>query len=230
MKIYRLPAKIRALCFDMDLTLYSHPEYGRLQIDSIVARLAVIRGLSFDEMNHEVEGLRKDWMQSHGGKSPSLSHILPAYGISMEENIRWREELYEPEKFIKEDKRLGETLRELSRSYTLGVLTNNSLGVAERTLALLGVGEYFPIVIGLDTCMCPKPHEKLLLKFSQLSACPLETCVSIGDRYDIDLDLPLEMGMGAILVDGVEDVYKLPETLGHPRTSTRPQAPALETH
>ena len=34
-----------------------------------------------------------------------------------------------------------------------------------------------------------------------------------GDRYDIDLDLLLDMGMGAILVDGVEDVYELPGVL-----------------
>jgi phosphoglycolate phosphatase/putative hydrolase of the HAD superfamily len=32
----------------------------------------------------------------------------------------------------------------------------------------------------------------------------------VGDRYDIDIALPLELGMGGILVDGVEDVYRLP--------------------
>jgi phosphoglycolate phosphatase/putative hydrolase of the HAD superfamily len=33
----------------------------------------------------------------------------------------------------------------------------------------------------------------------------------VGDRYDIDITLPLELGMGGVLVDGVEDVYRLPE-------------------
>jgi phosphoglycolate phosphatase/putative hydrolase of the HAD superfamily len=33
----------------------------------------------------------------------------------------------------------------------------------------------------------------------------------VGDRYDIDLALPLEMGMGAILVDGAADCRDLPE-------------------
>jgi len=50
-------------------------------------------------------------------------------------------------------------------------------------------------------------------KFCELAGCPPETCVSIGDRYDIDLDLPMQMGMGGILVNGVEDVYCLPELL-----------------
>jgi len=78
----------------------------------------------------------------------------------------------------------------------------------------LGVGECFPILIGMDTCMCAKPHKAPFLKFAELSACPAETCISIGDRYDIDLALPLEIGMGAILVDGVEDVYELAGVLG----------------
>jgi len=213
MKIYRLPSPIRALAFDMDLTLYTNAEYGRLQIDSLVERLGKLRGLSFDEINAEVEEARKAWALSHDGKKPSLSNILSTYGIGIEEIIRWREDLLTPEKFIKEDKRLEETLEKLSRHYALGVVTNNPVLVARKTLAALGVLELFPIVVGLDTCMTPKPHARPFEKLCELSHCPPETCVSIGDRYDIDLDIPLKMGMGAILVDGVEDVYRLPEIL-----------------
>ena len=214
MKVYRLPSEIRALAFDMDLTLYTNAEYGRYQIDSLVERLGKLRGLSFDKMNAEVEEARKAWALSHGGKKPSLSNILSIYGIDIEEIIRWREELLAPEKFIKEDKRLEDTLEKLSRHYALGIVTNNPVLVARKTLTALGVLEFFPIVIGLDTCMTPKPHARPFEKFCELSRCPPETCVSIGDRYDIDLDIPLKLGMGAILVDGVEDVYELPGVLG----------------
>ncbi|WP_318662261.1 HAD hydrolase-like protein [Treponema sp.] len=41
----------------------------------------------------------------------------------------------------------------------------------------------------------------------------LTECLSVGDRYDIDLSLALEMGMGAVLVSGVEDVYELPDLI-----------------
>jgi phosphoglycolate phosphatase/putative hydrolase of the HAD superfamily len=40
--------------------------------------------------------------------------------------------------------------------------------------------------------------------------------VSIGDRCDIDIALPLELGMGGILVEGVEDVYALGEIFSAP--------------
>ena len=213
MKIYHLPSDIRALIFDMDLTLYTCPQYGRDQVDKLVERLGSIRGLSFEAMNREIEEARKAWAASHDGKKPSLSNLFAAYGIGMEENIRWREEIYEPEKFLKEDKRLAETLKELSGSYILGVVTNNPVLVARKTLGTLGVSEFFPVIVGLDSCMTAKPHKIPFLKYSELSSCPPETCVSIGDRYDVDLDIPLEIGMGAILVDGVQDVYCLPGVL-----------------
>jgi len=213
MKVYHLPAEIRALAFDMDLTLYTNAEYGRFQIDSLVEKLSLREGLSFDEMSLKIAEDRKAWALSHGGKKPSLSNILQTYGISMEENIRWREEVYEPSRFIKEDPRLAETLKLLSGRYTLGVVTNVPVTVARRTFSALGVTEFFPVVIGLDTCMTAKPHKKPFLKFSELTGCSPQTCVSIGDRYDVDLDIPLELGMGGILVDGVEDVYDLPGLL-----------------
>ena len=34
-------------------------------------------------------------------------------------------------------------------------------------------------------------------------------CLAVGDRYDLDIALPMEMGMGGILVSGVSDVYQL---------------------
>jgi phosphoglycolate phosphatase/putative hydrolase of the HAD superfamily len=59
--------------------------------------------------------------------------------------------------------------------------------------------------------MKAKPDKEPFLKFLELSGCSPETCVSIGDRFDIDLEVPLEMGMGAIMVNGVSDVYCLGE-------------------
>jgi len=211
MKIFHLPDKIKALVFDMDLTLYTNDEYGRSQIDKLVERLGQLRGLSFEEMKGEVEEKRKAWALSHGGKTISLSYILEGYGIGMKEIISWREELLEPKLFVKEDEKLKAALEKLANDFTLGVVTNNPVLVARKTLAVLGVEAYFPFIIGLDTCMVAKPHKMPFEKFSELSRCPPETCVSIGDRCDIDLDLPMQMGMGGILVTGVEDVYCLPE-------------------
>jgi phosphoglycolate phosphatase/putative hydrolase of the HAD superfamily len=213
MKVYALPETPKALIFDMDLTLYSCPEYGRVQVDVLIAKLGESRGEPFERMKQEVEEVRKSWAASHKG-SPSLSNVFSVFGISMEENIRWRDECYEPAKYLKPDPRLRETLESLSASFALGVVTNNTLRIARKTLACLGVGDCFRALVGLDTCMVPKPHSLPFSTIAKILDVPAGHCVSIGDRYEIDLQIPLEMGMGGVLVDGVEDVYHLPRLFG----------------
>ena len=44
---------------------------------------------------------------------------------------------------------------------------------------------------------------------------PLTEIVSIGDRMAVDIELPVHHGMGGILVEGVNDVYRLPHVLLH---------------
>jgi ribonucleotide monophosphatase NagD (HAD superfamily) len=44
-------------------------------------------------------------------------------------------------------------------------------------------------------------------------AVPLNEMISIGDRMAVDIELPVAYGMSGILVDGVNDVYRLPEVL-----------------
>jgi len=213
MKIFHLPAEIKALAFDMDLTLYTNHEYALYQIDSLVEKLGKMRGLSFEKMNSEVEESRRAWTLSNNGETPSLSKILNGYGITTEQIVLWRNEIFEPRHFIKKDLKLKQTLDELSKYYALGIVTNNPVLVAHKTLAALGVDECFPVIVGIDTCMIAKPHKMPYMKFIELSKSVADTCVSIGDRYDVDLDIPLKMGMGGILVDGVKDVYMLPGIL-----------------
>jgi phosphoglycolate phosphatase/putative hydrolase of the HAD superfamily len=228
MKIIRLPEKITALIFDMDLTLYSHAEYGQIQIENLIAIAAEKRGWTLANANREIEAARLSWAASHNGKKPSLSNIILSWGFTMEENIEWRKKAYEPEKFLKKDEKLIEALLALS-SYSLGIVTNNPVSIAKRTLACLGIEDCFDALAGLDTLMIAKPHMSPFVKVIELlNNCSTnasstnastnnqhtpESCVSVGDRYEIDLEIPLEMGMGAIQVDGVEDVYALPELL-----------------
>ncbi|MDR0442937.1 MAG: HAD family hydrolase [Treponema sp.] len=215
MKIFALPdiAKIQAILFDMDSTLYTHDEYARTQIDLPIMRLAQLQGKTFEQMSGEIAEYRKNWAAEHKGQAISLGNIFLSFGISIKENVRWREELYQPEKYLGEDIKLRAALEPLASRFTLAVVTNNPVSITERTLAVLGVNELFHAIIGLDTCGVSKPHIEPFMRASILCGAVPENCVSVGDRYDIDIALPLELGMGGVLVDGVEDVYRLPELL-----------------
>jgi phosphoglycolate phosphatase/putative hydrolase of the HAD superfamily len=95
----------------------------------------------------------------------------------------------------------------------LALVSNNPRSVVEASLACLDVGSAFELAIGLDDSLRSKPDPaSFILALSRLGL-GAESCLSIGDRYDVDIAPALGLGMGAILVDGVEDVYRLPDCL-----------------
>jgi phosphoglycolate phosphatase/putative hydrolase of the HAD superfamily len=209
MTCYKIPENVRGIIFDMDSTLYTNEAYQQFQIDVIIERLAAIKNLPFDVMNAQIKTFRDDWEKTHGRKT-SLGNACLAFGVSIEESARWREELYHPENFLSEDMQLQKTMEILKRHFSLAIVTNNSATVAKKTLAVLGIESFFNHVIGLDTTGFSKPHEEPFLRAAQEMNINPEECISIGDRYDIDLAIPLSLGMGGILVNGAEDVYELP--------------------
>lgn len=209
MTLFAIPSEVHALIFDIDSTLYTHRAYADHQIEVLIRRLALERGQSYDAMTAAIQDYRRQWEQDHGGKKISLANTFTAFGVSIEESIRWREDLIVPENFLAPDPRLRQTLLDLGTSARLGIVTNNPAQIGRRTLRALGVEDCFRTVVGLDSCGVSKPHRLPFAKVSEELGVDERFCVSVGDRYDIDIALPLEMGMGGILVDGVEDVYQL---------------------
>lgn len=210
---YNLPEHATCLIFDIDSTLYTCPEYAHEQIDSQIRHFADLRGMTHDEARALIADSRRAYAAAHGGKKISLGNLFTSLGISIEESIAWRKTLFDPADYLTKDDRLIATLAELKARYHLVCVTNNPVLPAEQTLRALGVAELIEKTIGLDTCMKSKPAREMLEQAANVAHAPFGECVSIGDRYDIDLALPLELGMGGILVGGVEDVYGLPDIL-----------------
>jgi FMN phosphatase YigB (HAD superfamily) len=226
-KIYRLPEILGCIIFDIDSTLYTHSEYAREQVDIQIRHFASLRGIGNDDARGMIERFRENHQREHGEKL-SLGNTLIHFGISITESVRWREMLLEPQEYLSTDPKLAHTLAALSemavrpskpgssqpaQKLNLVAVTNNPVLPALKTLKALGVADFFPVLIGLDTTGVSKPHRRPFLEATQAVGIPVEQCLSVGDRYDIDIALPLELGMGGILVDGVDDVYRLPEIL-----------------
>lgn len=213
MKIYSIPQKIKTLIFDIDGTLYTSDAYVFEQVDVQIRHWASLNGMTADEGRKKISDFRKKWSEEHDGQKISLGNTFPYFGVSIETSIEWRNALMHPEDFLKRDEKLIETLKKLSEKYTLIAVTNNPVQAARKTLETIGIEKLIPDIVGLDTCKKSKPAIECLETACRLCNCNFDECVSIGDRYDIDLALPLKKGMGGILVDGVEDVYKLTEIL-----------------
>ena len=138
-----------------------------------------------------------------------MGNTLLAFGVPIEQSVKWRKELLEPADFLSEDKKLKEELSELALKAKLVCVTNNPVLPARKTLEALGVSEFFPEIIGLDTCYKSKPAIEPFAKAVEYLGVEPACCVAVGDRYDLDIAIPLEMGMGGILVSGVEQVYQI---------------------
>ena len=213
LKIYKIPSKLKTIIFDIDSTLYTNSRYAFEQVDVQIRHIAEEKNISPEQFRNEVSEFRKRWKETHNGQKISLGNTFIHLGIPIEKSIQMRKELLEPEKFLQKDEKLIETIKSLKKKYKLICVTNNPLVPAKKTLRALGIEELIPDVIGLDTCKKSKPSEEPFLLACKICASECEEVLSVGDRFDMDIALPLKMGMGGILVGGVEDVYKLPEIL-----------------
>lgn len=215
MKIYKIPTDLRAFIFDIDSTLYTNQAYAFEQVDCQVRQFAKERGISADEARRMVADYRKKFAAEHEGSKVSLGNTLLAFGVPIEQSVQWRRELLEPADFLGRDERLIETLKGLQEKYQLICVTNNPVLPARKTLEAIGISEFFPEIVGLDTCFKSKPAlEPFETAVERLGGgIKAENCLAVGDRYDMDIKLPLEMGMGGILVSGVEEVYQISKSV-----------------
>lgn len=213
MELYNIPKKITTLIFDIDGTLYTSPAYVFEQVDVQIRHWAHINNMSDEEARKKISNYRHQWAKDHDGQKISLGNTFTAFGISIDESIKWRNALMEPEKYLKRDNTLIAVLNNLKPQYKMICVTNNPVDAARRTLKAIGIDQILPDIIGLDTCYKSKPAIEVLQKALDVTQSQPENCISIGDRYDIDLRLPLSLGMGGILVSGVEDLYSLDCTL-----------------
>lgn len=209
METFNLPDKISTLIFDIDGTLYTNPYYVFEQVDVQIRHFAQLKNISWNEARKMISDFRKDYSNKNGGKKISLGNTFLAFGIPIEESIQWRKNYVKPHHFLHKDNKLISKLTELQKKYKIIAVTNNPVESARIALTALGINDFFKDVVGLDSCNKSKPSVEMLELALKLTESRPEECVSIGDRYDIDLAPAVQLGMGGILVKGVEEIYTL---------------------
>lgn len=212
MKVYNLPKnrkEIKAFIFDIDSTLYTNPGYAYEQVDCQIREFARERNIPAEEARKMVADFRRKYAAENDGRKISLGNTLVNFGVPIEKSVEWRKSLLEPGDFLSYDKELVNIISLLKTKAKVICVTNNPVLPARKTLEAIGLGELIPKIIGLDTCYKSKPAlEPFETAVKDLNVDVWE-CVAVGDRYDMDIALPLEMGMAGILVTGVKEVYEI---------------------
>lgn len=211
MRILQTVSRVSGVIFDIDNTLYRHSAYVQAQTDLLVDRLAGELGKSPQQTFAEVEAVRDSYARRNNGRRPSLANTFVEFGIDIQTSIRWRSELFDPCKYLGSDPILQKTLTCIAARLPIAAVTNNPSSVATATLACLGVVSLFRGVVGLDTTGVSKPHHLPFERGLELlgPGVRADQVVSVGDRAEVDLEPAMELGMGAILVESIQDVYGL---------------------
>lgn len=214
MKIYYLPETVAGIIFDMDLTLYRNHDYYDSQIKNQVSLVAERFGLSVEAVEQRIGRFEQDYAAQNGGRKTSFGNtLLAVFSLPIAESVRLRQAAIRPEDYLSPDPQLQATLAALSQRFQLILVTNNPSDIARRTLAVLGCQDFFPQMVGLDDSGQSKPHPRSFELAKLKLGLPAQQVVSIGDRFNVDLEVPIAMGMGGILVEDMADVYRLPEIL-----------------
>ncbi|WP_172825482.1 HAD family hydrolase [Geobacter sp. DSM 9736] len=199
---------IRSLIFDLDGTLYVSADLGRAITETACGYLADLKGISVSEAETLVARTRKA-LTERSGSAATLSQACVELGGDLRDlHHKFASEL-EPERFIRTDERVVELIRLLAGGFELFVYTNNNRRLAERIMKTIGVSGLFQRVFTIEETWKPKPdRETLEFILREIGRKP-EECLFVGDRYDVDLRLPADLGCAVCLVKSVEELFPL---------------------
>jgi len=202
---------VQALIFDMDGTLYRNARLDRLYEESIYRLIAERRRI-------DLVDARRLFLEHYAamtrelGIRPSKLYTLSRLGISDLDWARKHGRLPCAE-ILRPDRRLRATLTTLAPWYRLGIVTNNHRANTLETLQTLGVAGFFDEVLTLSESRQYKPSSALYEQMAARLGVASESCLSLGDRYDLDLEPAAQVGMQTLLVRRMRDIYALPNVL-----------------
>ncbi|HEC78549.1 MAG TPA: HAD family hydrolase [candidate division WOR-3 bacterium] len=199
---------IKAVIFDLDGTLYQSTVIREKFAEAAYLTLSRFQKITLADARKLIE-TRRDELGKKTGAGVPYTLVLKSFGVPIEfwhrENINY----FDPRKYLSRDKRLIESLVRLKEQYKLAVLTNNNLVQSERTLEALGITNLFCRIFTYNTYKLLKPDITFFKKAAEdLQVIPGE-CLFVGDRYDVDLEPALSLGMKIRHVKGPEDIYSL---------------------
>jgi len=204
--------RITAIIFDLDGTLYTSrglaAEIHRVACNALARQL----GITPDEAEARLRETKAQ-ISARTGLEATLSAACAELGCDIRELHRFLATEIVPEPFLLRDERVVAMLERLSRTHALYIYTNNNRPLATRIMAAIGIDGCIGKIFCIEDLWRSKPDRMALEKiFAAIGAQP-EECLFAGDRYDVDLRLPAELGSTVFLTRTVAELLTLEEFL-----------------
>jgi putative hydrolase of the HAD superfamily len=203
-----VPSELKTILFDLDGTLYVSAPLGveiRLSASGYIADL---KGVGIEAAELLIRATQKR-LSAASGCDTSLSLACQELGGELRELHRHFAAEIRTGPFLARDERVVELLKTLGRKFELYIYTNNNKVLTAGIMNSLGIAGLFRQVFTIEDFWIAKPDRGTLAAIlGRIGRLPQE-CLFVGDRFDIDLRLPAEMGCAVFLVSSTEELFSL---------------------
>jgi putative hydrolase of the HAD superfamily len=207
------PSDIRSIVFDLDGTLYLRPEVGEEIFTAAAGLVSESRGISITEAKQMLRRARQRLTETLE-ETPTLTHTCQELGIDIRSFHRTLLKKVRPERYIEADPILYALLDSLQDRYDLYLYTNNSLPLAQKILALLGIEELFRRLYTIEFTWSPKPDPESFHQVLEDIGGPPESFLFVGDRPQVDLKIAESLQIPTIFISDPEDLLQIHKVLG----------------
>jgi putative hydrolase of the HAD superfamily len=199
---------LKALLFDLDGTLYVSTQLGREIRLAACRYIADLKGIGVEEADRLITETKRALTAASGIDTP-LSIACGELGGDLRELHRRFAAEITPERYVARADRVAELLKTLGSVFELYIYTNNNRVLTARITKLLGIAGLFREAFTIEDSWRPKPNREALAEIFHRIGRRAEECLFVGDRYDVDLRLPAEMGSAVFLVSTTEELFSL---------------------
>lgn len=201
-------SEIRAIVYDLDGTLYVSDSFEQAIWASVSRYAGELLGVTAQAGGAQLQEVRERLSIERGTVQTLAVAIEVLGGTVPEMHRRFAAEL-EPAQFLQPDPRVKPLLQRLGERAVSWLLTNNNRVLTAKILACLELEDCFQRVITIDDTWRPKPDQLVLDQVLQELTLPPEAVLFVGDRFDIDLRLPQQLGCPVLLTKTVDELMQL---------------------
>lgn len=206
------PAELRGIVFDLDGTLYVCNRFAAEIQKAAETYIAGLKGISREEAGLLITATRLRLTDMHGTVQ-TLSAVCAELGGDIRELHRSFERTLKPEAFLVRDDRVVRLLERLAERFSLYIYTNNNRALTTRIMAHLGLAHTVRGTFTIEDSWRGKPNEGMVQTvLKKIGLVPHEV-LFVGDRYDVDLRVPEQLGCPVYLSQNLEQLLRLEELL-----------------
>lgn len=200
--------EIRAIVFDLDGTLYVSHEFAAAIQECAAVYLSGVLGVGVEAARRAMAETRGRLMRECAGVQ-TLSAICAALGGNAAGMHAFFQTQLNPESYLTRDTRVIDLLTDLGQRCALYLYTNNNRVLTARITALLGIDTCFRRVFSIEDGWRAKPDEARLEQILEILGLPPREVLFVGDRYEVDLQLPEHKGCPVFLSRNIDQLLLL---------------------